>query len=362
MKKLIVAVAAILSIAVGAQAATYSFEGYKEDFSMGCVGGYDAEGNLIEVRKTKLNKSADALITEDLDFSDAVVRVRLYVPGVNPISDGVLLNTPAPETTPVPDVTPKPETTPKPTVEPSDDVGLPPTVDEQFPEVYKTEAFAYAAPAMVKKVVTAYQDGDIVYKTTLLFWGSEREFTFDSDFLIEQASDNYSDAIGQNASYLKAGDIILLGYPFKTEPRDMCLLYRPDSDPIDYDEFTPLFTTEGLAGGKWPVSQNAEAGYLFGVINRVDNRYISLLQKDGLADNELFVPILSDTIVYSYDVSDTKSAEVDSTGSIFPSQISDEDLDEDGNVIQWNPDYSRSYALVRVIDGAAADIMLFENF
>lgn len=94
-------------------------------------------------------------------------------------------------------------------------------------------------------------------------------------------------------------------------------------------------------------------------MSKVTSRYFTLVQADGSIQASVDIPIKSDTIVYGYDLNDTKSADIIGIGGIFESEISDDCKDSDGNIISWEADSSRYYALVRTIDGAAADVMFY---
>lgn len=340
MKKAIITAAAVLSTAATASAATFSFGTLSQqpETKKGYVAAYDKNGVLCGAAKTEFSYEDGVVISGELDFGSAEVEsVRLFIPESDTVLSGSEIINPTP------------------TPAPTEGLG-------SIPKIYQTEANAYTAPAMVKKVSSSYEDDELVYKTTLLFWGEEREFTFDSNLLIKQASDEYSDFIDGNASLLKPGDVIVLGYAFKNSPpKDICFLYRPSShDPVTVtDDFIPLYTTEGLACGKWQTGVKGDIGYTFGIVSKVSSRYFTLTQADGTAAGSVDIPITSDAIVYGYNLTDSKSAEILGTGGIYESEISDECKDSDGNITSWELDSSRCYALVRTIDGTAADVMFY---
>lgn len=339
-KSAILTAVASLTLAVAAEAATYKFDLSGTEAVDGFVAAYDESGKLCAVQRALIS-DGKADITGSPVFDNAA-QVKLFPADGTKAVDGVLDATPSPA----------------PTAEP---------VISTFPEAYSTEAQAYSAPAMVKSIKTDYIDNETVYRLTLLFWGEEKEFTFNSDFIIAEASDEYADAVGQNASYLKNGDVILLGYAFKTHPNDMCLLYRPKkSEPIKMQSFLPLYTTANdsgvsLAGGKWSVGTGKEIGYSFGVVTKAESRYFTLMQADGLERNYEEIVFSDNTIVCGYDVSNTKSADVIGIGGIYESDLSPQSIDSDGN-ITWNAGDARCYALVRTIDGIAADVMFFDGY
>jgi hypothetical protein len=67
-----------------------------------------------------------------------------------------------------------------------------------------------------------------------------------------------------------------------------------------------------------------------------------------------------DTIVYTCDVSNKNEVEIASVGDIT-STIPKSTFDKD-NTIDFTNDYSYNYALVRVVDGTATDIVVYENY
>ena len=356
MKKKIFALtaSAILCISGAAQAASYSFGQSIEamKFQTGYLAAYNSADELCGASKVQLKHGDNNEVTcEDVSFASGdVAYVKLYI--IN--EDGAVTILRGSETASPEEPTPAPTPTPAPSTSPD---------FSDYPSVYQKEAYAMCAPAMVKKVNESFEDGETVYKVKLLYCGKEQDFTFDSDFLIKQASDSYSDLIGSNASVLKSGDIISLGFGLKdTPPKDMCLLYRPTSDPVlSEDSFLSLFTTEGLAGKLWRVNTDSDIGYSFGIVTKVRSQYITISGISGKTSDEYDIRLADDTVVYDYQLSDAKSAEITSTGAVFESEVSDECKDSDGNITKWDPESDRCYVLVRTIDGKAADIMVFHK-
>lgn len=351
MKKLILTLITftLLAQTANAQVSTFAFgtfgvpgfDSYTGDADFGAVASYDRDGNLIGVQTTALTRSQSGLLGENLTVLDNAVKLKLFIPDGETVLDGHVLTT---QHTPAP--------TPEATAEP------------EFSHIYSEELYetsynALSAPAMIKSIKTAYEDDETVYKAVLLFHGVEVDFTFEPDFYIQQASDAYAEAIGENASYLKAGDVILLNYVFKDAPKYMCLLYRPEKiEPLKSDgaDFLPLFTTENLAAGTWSVGSDNDISYHFGAVTDIQTRYISIASKSGKVTD---ISLRSDASVYSYDISDRTSAEISGTGGIYSSEIPDVVMDDVGNITQWTDGCERTYALVRTIDGVATDVLFF---
>lgn len=334
MKKILAFTAFALAFASNASAKLYSFP-ENTDFTNAYAAVYNRDGELIRVIKAE---PSDGL----LDCGDDAAAVRLIspdallIPGTEEIAD-------EPAATPAPDSQTK-------------------YLYEQWfdKSLYEKDAYAQNAPALVKKVrQTLNSAGDTVYEVTLLIGSTQQEFVFDEDFIIGKAADAHPDAEGQNASYLKAGDVIILSFPFRDEPRDMCLLYRPTtSEPLKNGEFLPLYTREGLAGGVWQVGTAREVGYSFGIVTKVKNRSFTLCDESGKHIED--ISFKQNAAVYTYDVTDKISADIAGTGAIAASEISDDLIDDDGNVLNWEDDCTRIYALVRTIGSVATDIILYE--
>lgn len=335
MKRIISALIAAPVLITSAAAALYSFPGGAEQSGYAAV--YGADGALLRVVKAELAEGKAEIETAEGETVKLVLPDTTILPG---------------------EKIPAPTTEPAPTASPSGGYRY----EEWFDKaLYEKDAYAQNAPALVKKaqkIVGA--DGDAVYEVTLLIGATEQKFVFDEDFKIERASDAYSDAVGQNAEYLKAGDVIILSYPFRDEPRDMCLLYRPSAkEPLaGGEDFTPLYTTDGLAGGVWAVGSAKEVGYSFGIVTKTSGRYFTLADGSGKRIDD--VSFKERAAVYSYDVTEKNSAEIVGTGAITASEISDADLDDDGNVLHWDADSYRTYALVRTIGSSAVDIFIYE--
>ncbi len=347
MKRLFAAALLAPTLITSAAAALYSFPG-DAGAQYGYAAVYGADGMLLRVVRAELSDG-----TVEIDTADGET-VKLILPDAT-----ILPGEKAPEPTTSPELTPSPEptATPAPTASPS---GY--RYEEWFDKaLYEKDVYAQNAPALVKKAQkTVGSDGDIVYNVTLLIGATEQEFVFDEDFKIERASDAYPDAVGQNASYLKAGDVIILSYPFRDEPRDMCLLYRPSAkEPLSSQtDFSPLYTTDGLAAGVWAVGTAREVGYSFGIVTKASGRYFTLADGSGKRIDD--ISFKERAAVYSYDATDKTSAEIAGTGAITASEIPDGDIDDDGNVLRWADDCSRTYALVRTIGSAAVDIFIYE--
>ncbi len=257
MKKFIIALT-LLMLPTAVSAALYTFDSDTEA-NMGAVGVFDKDGRLTAVEKTTLSVENGNLITADISVSGEAV--KLFLPDGTIIPNGTIKHEEAP---------------------------TPPSYDDTL---YKSKRFALTAPALVKKVLVASEDGEDVYKLTLLYQGEEKVLTFDSDLLIASASDRYSDALGKDASYLRSGDVIVLNYMLKDRPDNICLIYRADTtEPIfnsEISSFLPLYTNSTSLNKVWSTNLKNEVAYRFGVVSDVTDKSLAL------TENELVIIELS---------------------------------------------------------------------
>ena len=229
--------------------------------------------------------------------------------------------------------------------------------EEYNKDLYKEDGAALFAPAMVSAVRQIYHDEELKNEVTLLYQGKEQSFIFDYNMQIESASDNYQAAIGNNTSYLKPGDAIILNHAFRNDPQSITFIYRPVSQEPVFDtsltSFLPLYTySSGV--------KNDVAIYSFGIVTDVGKSHLTLTEKDGTARNSKVITFHPDASVYTFNVADRNEPETYFAASIIPSYIDETDIDQNGNITAWQPQESRTYALVRLYDDIATDILLYE--
>ncbi len=276
--------------------------------------------------------------------------------------------TATPSVTPTPTETPsateKPSATTAPTTKPSTDT----------PSIYEKVTDAVYAPADVKEVETTTKDGEDMYAVTLLAQGKEIKTLIENDVTFETSSEAYSFMKGKDAGNLEEGDVIsLTSNVAGTRINHMYFIYRPQDEDIitgsqDFGtDFEKLITENGSSvANQWKLMKYGEKAssdryqYAFGLIGKVGSNSLTLINKSGSTDNVIEVDTKKDTIVYTCDVSNKNEVEIASVGDIT-STIPKSTFDKD-NTIDFTNDYSYNYALVRVVDGTATDIVVYENY
>lgn len=242
------------------------------------------------------------------------------------------------------------------------------------PSIYEKVTDAIYAPAVVKEVETTTKDGEDMYAVTLLAQGKEIKTLIENDVTFETSSEAYSFMKGKDAGNLEEGDVIsLTSNVAGTRINHMYFIYRPQDEDIitgsqDFGtDFEKLITENGSSvANQWKLMKYGEKAssdryqYAFGLIGKVGSNSLTLINKSGSTDNVIEVDTKKDTIVYTCDVSNKNEVEIASVGDIT-STIPKSTFDKD-NTIDFTNDYSYNYALVRVVDGTATDIVVYENY
>ncbi len=338
-KLLLTALLAISATYISASAKGFNFGEYTTSAKKGCVAVYDENNNLSQMIPTSLANTDYGLVTEDINLTVGTYKnLKLYIP-----EDNIVLGE-----------------------------GKPADIDvdeyfKEYPNIYEKDVYAYTAPAMIKKIKTDFVNDEIVYRATILLWGEEKEIIFDEDCQIKSASEAYADAEGEGAGYLKPGDTITINYPFKDKQNDISLIYRPQkTDPLKnldkVNGFYPLYSKNLLTGGMWPMANDRSVGYYFGIVETVENRYLTLLTGNGSKKYSVDISFTDDTAAYCFDVSDSKSASISTPSSLVPAFLTDEEFDENGNLIISDETEPKCYALVRTLDSLAVDIIYYDGF
>lgn len=259
----------------------------------------------------------------------------------------------------------------------SDDVqptATPSVTPTATPSIYEKVTDAIYAPAVVKEVETTTKDGEDMYAVTLLAQGKEIKTLIENDVTFETSSEAYSFMKGKDAGNLEEGDVIsLTSNVAGTRINHMYFIYRPQDEDIitgsqDFGtDFEKLITENGSSvANQWKLMKYGEKAssdryqYAFGLIGKVGSNSLTLINKSGSTDNVIEVDTKKDTIVYTCDVSNKNEVEIASVGDIT-STIPKSTFDKD-NTIDFTNDYSYNYALVRVVDGTATDIVVYENY
>lgn len=299
-------------------------------------------------------------IPDELSGSDARI---CYVGGE--IYDAVLkestaTSTPAATASPNPTQTasPKPEATEKPTRTP-------------YPSVYPRQIDAINAFAVVENVSQTMVDGEEYYTVKMLYQGSEISVNVRTTVKVVSSSDAYKEITGYDARALRDGDVIHFTTDLQGRIESIEFIYRPDfQDYINSDidtgaNFSKLISASGVVANRpdWKVaayggSNSGYEMYAFGV--PVESKRGSLVLADK-AGKIMDVSIDSGTMVY------TVSGESRGSKSVFEGNgynavsvtYVPRDLYDGEKVSSWEGIEDITYALVRIIDGTATDIVVF---
>lgn len=334
-----------------------SFE--QTDENIAVVSCYDENGKLCY---SNMYKSEDGNFSADIPKEYKGMKTKVYFVNSKEIKEISVSDDVQPTATP--SATEKPSATTVPTTKPSTDT----------PSIYEKAADAIYAPAVVKEVETTTKDGEDMYAVTLLAQGKEIKTLIENDVTFETSSEAYSFMKGKDAGNLEEGDVIsLTSNVAGTRINHMYFIYRPQDEDIitgsqDFGtDFEKLITENGSSvANQWKLMKYGEKAssdryqYAFGLIGKVDSNSLTLINKSGSTDNVIEVDTKKDTIVYTCDVSNKNEVEIASVGDIT-STIPKSTFDKD-NTIDFTNDYSYNYALVRVVDGTATDIVVYENY
>ena len=318
-----------------------SFE--QKDENIAVVSCYDENGKLCY---SNMYKSENGNFSADIPKEYKGMKTKVYFVNSKEIKEVSVSDDVQPTATPsvtptaTPSATEKPSATTVPTTKPSTDT----------PSIYEKVTDAIYAPAVVKEVETTTKDGEDMYAVTLLAQGKEIKTLIENDVTFETSSEAYSFMKGKDAGNLEEGDVIsLTSNVAGTRINHMYFIYRPQDEDIitgsqDFGtDFEKLITENGSSvANQWKLMK-------YGEIN-----------KSGSTDNVIEVDTKKDTIVYTCDVSNKNKVEIASVGDIT-STIPKSTFDKD-NTIDFTNDYSYNYALVRVVDGTATDIVVYENY
>lgn len=342
-----------------------SFE--QTDENIAVVSCYDENGKLCY---SNMYKSEDGNFSADIPKEYKGMKTKVYFVNSKEIKEVSVSDdvqpTAKPSVTPTatPSATEKPSATTVPTTKPSTDT----------PSIYEKVTDAIYAPAVVKEVETTTKDGEDMYAVTLFSKGKEVKALIENDLTFETSSETYSFMKGKNASSLEEGDVICLTANVAgTRINHIYFIYRPQDEDIitgsqDFGtDFEKLITENGSSvANQWKLMKYGEKAssdryqYAFGLIGKVGSNSLTLINKSGSTDNVIEVDTKKDTIVYTCDVSNKNEVEIASVGDIT-STIPKSTFDKD-NTIDFTNDYSYNYALVRVVDGTATDIVVYENY
>lgn len=368
MKKKIIALVLAASAVMSGNTFAQTFKLESTAGTKAIVMCYDENGKLAY---SKLCKAENGSFEADIPSEYDGMRKRVYYVDTKEFKDLTAESTPAPtpsatakpETTAKPEATAKPTATPKPTSKPSED-----------PPIYEKAVDAIDAPVLVKDVETRVNsNNEDIYAVTLFYHGKEMTVGIEEDIKISTAPEEYSFMEGKTMDSLKRGDVICVRTDIAGDTvRTVDFVFRPTEENIatsdaDYGtNFEKLFAADNKVANKWSVMEYGKSPssdryqYAFGIIGKKDGNTLTLINKDADVDKAIEIDMQDETIVYTCDV-DGKEYEVEigdtlSIETTIPKSMFNKDT------VELNDDYSYNYALARIVDGIATDIILYNNY
>lgn len=241
----------------------------------------------------------------------------------------------------------------------------------KYPSVYGSEANAIYSPSLVNEVQSTIQDGETGYTVKYFFTGEERSIFIPDTITITAACDAYSDVIGKDLSAIEKGDVVYIDKKMNGSVRTVALICRAPRNNIfltdeDYGVDMEKYFSQNRRvanAASWKVTEysngilKSDNQYAFGLVGRRDGQMLYLMNKSGSIKNALRIPLTDDTIVYSHDVSSRGEQLIEKISAIT-SNISRKEWNE-GSDIAYSNDNAGSYALVRLVDGKATDIIYY---
>lgn len=376
MKKKITALVLAVSAFMSSTAFAVTVNVENPEDTKAIVMCYDENGVLVY---SNLYKSEDGKFSFDIPSEYSDTKKKVYFVDTKEfrnvqitdeelndvtITDGET-PTPSPDAAEEPAETVKPAATTTPTAAP---------VQNNYPSIYEKAVDALYAPGVVKEVETrSDSDGNEVYAVTVLYHGTEMTIGIETDLTISTAPEAYSFMKGQPVNMLEEGDVIcftanIAGDTIKT----VDFIFRPTDEDIvtgteDYGtSFEKLISENGsTVANKWTVMKygvkpsSDKYQYAFGIVGKKDSNVLTLINMTGDEDQAIDIDIQNDTIVYTCDFSNKNQVEIGDVGSI-QTTISRSAFND--GVADLTSDYSYNYALVRIVDGTATDIVVYNNY
>lgn len=322
---------------------------------------YDDNGSLVY---SKMYKAGEEILS-DLPEQYKDTKKKVYLTDTNEIKD--FNETPAETAKPQATETPLPKATVRPLPTKAPQTGT--------PSIYEKEADMLEAPAVVKNVeVRSNSNNEDVYGLTLLYLGSEITVEVAADTAFDTAPEEYAYMKGKTMGSLEEGDVVVLTSNIAgTRITSANFIYRPQSEDIATSDddfganFEKLISENGNSvAGKWQIMgygakpSKDRYQYAFGIVGKKSNGTLTLINKSGDEDLGIEINYEKDTIVYLCDTAAKNEVRIGDTAEIATT-ISPSAWDKTGS-ITLNDDYSYNYALVRVINGTAAEIVVYENY
>ena len=332
------------------------------------------EGGKL-VYSTLLKSENDAFIVEIPDkYTDAVKKVY-YIDTAEFADFGdvetVNSDTEVTEPTLTPEATVTPTATPEATTKPT---AKPTAAPEDADSPYEKGVDAIYAPALVTEVMRG-TDADGAENTTLTVYyqGKEVVVPVSDEVTISSAPVSCEYMKGQTAASLISGDVIYMAANVSgTKIKTLDLIMRPTDEDIatgseDYGtNFESVFTAGGSVAGKWQYEKygqrisRAKYSYAFGIIARKSSGTLTLINKSKNPDHALDINLNPNAYVYSCDVSGKEYTF--EHGGIYDIETSLPSSVLSNDEVVLDDSYSYNYALVRMANGTATDIVVFTGY
>lgn len=240
-------------------------------------------------------------------------------------------------------------------------------------ETYDRAIDAYYAFSVIDSVKTTLDGNEICYEVTFANQGEIKCEKISSDVKILTAPDISDGSLNQTATELMRGDVVFFDRQINGEIRAIGLIMRPLgenylTEPSYGTNFEHLISQEGAVGGmtSWgvaPYGSKIPSGkgvtrYAFGMSAYKSGSFLYLLNSECNLDTALEIELKDKTAVYVCDKSSKVGGIKIESISAIDSNISNKQFMTGGTISP--EDEGLSYALVRLVDGVATDIVCYE--
>lgn len=224
-----------------------------------------------------------------------------------------------------------------------------------IPAVYEKNLDAVNAPAVVEQVSTIESQGETYHVLTMLYQGEEITHSVRDWITIDSAPSWNSELVGKTAEYLKEGDVIHFTSDLQHRIRTIDLIYRPD--------FNDYVNSGGDYGSNYSklIGRDSYSTFVFGVPVKTGKGYVLLADVNGKTTD---VNVSADAFIYTVSSGSRRggSCELRGTGAsaISRTYVQNTNFDNSNNVITWSDVDVTSYALARICNRTATEVIVFE--